>query len=539
MDSPFAQHLHTNYAPSDSEIKWIQSHIEPHTVEVARLNALIQDLSAQRDETQEYIDAHKALLSPVRRLPPDIVQEIFTACLPTQRNAVMSAREAPLLLTCICRAWRALALSTPVLWASLHLPLEFIFDRSPAPAQVRQWLARSGRCALSLSIVGARNMEQWEEDYADEVDGVLQALDECADRWHSIDLSFNMTEGLPRFADVYAPRLVALKLKGPPAEMQSMKLLTTPSLRTVALRIMRDFDRWVPRMPLHWEYLTSLTLGNGGVYQLEGPSPSALLAVLQRCPRLVRFEADVGSLAHDTLPTDTGSEPELLLSTLRVLVFFRRSSSVSPISIHYLLQRLCMPALRLLQLPRMDILHRPIPFLGDLAVRSPLLEELNIDLTGLPHTSLSQTLAGLKHLRKLVVLDCDAPSDGASAQRLLALLAPGSGLALGSGCPPRICPALRELNLQECRDLPGGDAHLLDFARKRLDLDSGSSAGGGNGLVRLEVQFRQFNPPITYALCAPFAERGLTILTSSLAKAYAVGAPEPDSPWSGLEGLED
>ncbi|KAJ7154880.1 hypothetical protein C8R43DRAFT_857362, partial [Mycena crocata] len=64
----------------------------------------------------EYISAYKALVSPVRRRPPDIVQEIFLACLPTRHNAVMSTRDAPLLLAHICSAWRVLALATPALW---------------------------------------------------------------------------------------------------------------------------------------------------------------------------------------------------------------------------------------------------------------------------------------------------------------------------------------------------------------------------------------------------------------------------------------
>lgn len=119
MESPFAQYLHANYAPSDSELKYIRSHLIPHAREVVRLDALIADLSAKRAKAQAYIDVHKALLSPARRLPPDVVQEIFLACLPTKRNAVMSAKETPLLLTTICRAWRALALGTPALWASL------------------------------------------------------------------------------------------------------------------------------------------------------------------------------------------------------------------------------------------------------------------------------------------------------------------------------------------------------------------------------------------------------------------------------------
>jgi hypothetical protein len=37
-----------------------------------------------------YVDTHKALISPARRLPLDIIEEIFVACLPTHRNCVMS-----------------------------------------------------------------------------------------------------------------------------------------------------------------------------------------------------------------------------------------------------------------------------------------------------------------------------------------------------------------------------------------------------------------------------------------------------------------
>ncbi|KAF8177075.1 hypothetical protein K438DRAFT_1522243, partial [Mycena galopus ATCC 62051] len=54
-------------------------------------------------------------------LPPDIIQEIFIACLPTHRNCAVSATEAPALLGRIRGAWRAISLSTPQLWARLRV----------------------------------------------------------------------------------------------------------------------------------------------------------------------------------------------------------------------------------------------------------------------------------------------------------------------------------------------------------------------------------------------------------------------------------
>ncbi|KAJ7682366.1 hypothetical protein DFH06DRAFT_972553 [Mycena polygramma] len=111
MESPFLNRLNTNYVPSDEEIESIRTDLALRGQELARINERIRELSAQRDQLQTYMESHKALISHPRRLPSDIVREIFTACLPWP--AVMDAQEAPLLLCQICSAWRIIALSTP------------------------------------------------------------------------------------------------------------------------------------------------------------------------------------------------------------------------------------------------------------------------------------------------------------------------------------------------------------------------------------------------------------------------------------------
>ncbi|KAJ7131068.1 hypothetical protein C8R44DRAFT_613155, partial [Mycena epipterygia] len=94
LESPFAHHLHTNYVPSDSEFKQINAHLASCFPEVLRLDSLTSHC-----QRMTHIKAHKVLVSPVRQLPRDIVQEISLTCFPTHRNAVMSAKEAPLILT--------------------------------------------------------------------------------------------------------------------------------------------------------------------------------------------------------------------------------------------------------------------------------------------------------------------------------------------------------------------------------------------------------------------------------------------------------
>ncbi|KAJ7677611.1 hypothetical protein B0H17DRAFT_944665, partial [Mycena rosella] len=122
-ESPFASKLATNYWPEDVEILDIKALlVEPAQRlkclddEITDLQAALDSLREERGRIEAYVDAHKALISPARRLPFDIIQEIFLACIPAHRNCAMSSSEAPVLLGRICSSWRTISLSTPRLW---------------------------------------------------------------------------------------------------------------------------------------------------------------------------------------------------------------------------------------------------------------------------------------------------------------------------------------------------------------------------------------------------------------------------------------
>ncbi|KAJ7486685.1 hypothetical protein FB451DRAFT_1391576 [Mycena latifolia] len=492
MDSPFAQFLSTNYAPSDSEVKQIQTHLVSHLLEASRLEALILELSTQREKTLRYIDAHRELLSPARRLPRDIIQEIFLACLPTQRNAVERQR------------------GTARLGPHLHL-------HSP----VVKWLERSGRCPLSLSLIGSRNLGQWEDSDPDSVQTVTDELVRSSDRWAKVELSFDPEEGLLRLAQAYAPKLVAVKMTCDPREILKTKFLTAPSLREVTLLIAREFDRYIPQLPLRWDYLTHLSFDSRGIYRNVGLSPSTTFEILRRCPRLLHFKSDVHHAPALGNHTDYPPVSQVSLPALREFIMCRCNTSLGPKSIMYLVQHLLMPQLRHLQLPRTDTSFQvAFPFLGDLATRSPLLEYLDLDLTGLTQDSLFDSLRMFHSLGKLVAGDCVRPNDDSpyAAAKVQGLLD-----FLGSSA---VCPLLHELQLLQCRDLAGGDEDLFEFARRRLDSGSGH-------FRRLDVVYRFFTLCIAPEFLAPFAARGLTISTTCPANGF-VELPT-DTPWTGLD----
>ncbi|TFK36708.1 hypothetical protein BDQ12DRAFT_713970 [Crucibulum laeve] len=170
MESPFKEKLGTSYVPSVSEIDEIKSYIssslkvqlEITEAEISRTQLILDKLNLQRTSLLESVQAHQCLISPTRRLPSDIIQEIFLQCLPTTHNAVMSRKEAPIILGHICSAWREIAHNTPRLWSSIHISIP-VHNNDPENSMykfsirrydaVKEWLDKSGACPLSISVM--------------------------------------------------------------------------------------------------------------------------------------------------------------------------------------------------------------------------------------------------------------------------------------------------------------------------------------------------------------------------------------------------
>ncbi|KAJ7867748.1 hypothetical protein B0H14DRAFT_2182579, partial [Mycena olivaceomarginata] len=72
MDSPFLDVLHTNVVPTDAECDLIRHFLQGPREELADLTQKIgrlQSLLARRDELEDFISSHLALVSLIRRLP--------------------------------------------------------------------------------------------------------------------------------------------------------------------------------------------------------------------------------------------------------------------------------------------------------------------------------------------------------------------------------------------------------------------------------------------------------------------------------------
>ena len=160
IDSRLRDYLATNDALTDEDVSEVQRAILERSSGVAELDETIaqlkqalEDVQSQRDAISDDISKYRTLLSPIRKLPVDILQTIFLQCLPSSHNALLSYRHAPLLLTHVCRQWRDLALGAPGLWASIHIPIP---TPPSAPAIMGEMVPGEGNGTFVLlnSILG-------------------------------------------------------------------------------------------------------------------------------------------------------------------------------------------------------------------------------------------------------------------------------------------------------------------------------------------------------------------------------------------------
>ncbi|KAJ6488541.1 hypothetical protein C8R47DRAFT_978600 [Mycena vitilis] len=282
--SPFHNLLHSNYIPTSEEVVKIREWSASPLKELARLeaeinhtHALLYDLQRSYRQLKASVDAHLALLSPMRSLPPEVLQHIFSMTLPLDRNAVMHASEAPVLLGRVCRGWRKITFATPELWRSIHVvcPPSNLADSEFASAQIKamqEWLARSGACPLSISIRVSEAGYGGLGTAVAAANPFVEAILPLANRWKNIELRVP-TDALDSFrylqggSDVPLLQTVAITNGGSLARddcsdsmhTRSASLLflqRAPRLRSLSLMHEGNVD--LPLLP--WSQLTVLSL---------------------------------------------------------------------------------------------------------------------------------------------------------------------------------------------------------------------------------------------------------------------------------------
>ena len=167
MNSPFQHYLNSNYAPSEHMRYQIAQIVAEQDKRISQMDEEIHQFLRDRRDLYASREAHRQLLSPSRRMPPEIWGEIYVQCLSADKPAKINAQEAPMLMAQVCSHWRSIVLSTPRLWNSVSIRGNGMVLASQS-ALISTWLSRSGNLPLSIEIT-ARVLpdSQQEQEFVD------------------------------------------------------------------------------------------------------------------------------------------------------------------------------------------------------------------------------------------------------------------------------------------------------------------------------------------------------------------------------------
>lgn len=102
----------------------------------------ISNYTAKQAAIQQEVALIRAFIAPIRRLPNDLLREIFLICFEHNASSAWT-------LAAVCTGWRRLALSVHSLWSRIRLEL----TQNDSPDIIRLWLERSGlSCPLDIEI---------------------------------------------------------------------------------------------------------------------------------------------------------------------------------------------------------------------------------------------------------------------------------------------------------------------------------------------------------------------------------------------------
>ncbi|KAJ7488399.1 hypothetical protein FB451DRAFT_1227202 [Mycena latifolia] len=466
----FADRLGTNYLPTDSERQVIQQFCAAGSEKISSVSADIQTYFLQERTSQDRLGAlhhlvnpYRALISPTRALPPEILQEIFIACLPTSHNAIMHTAQAPLLLGRVCSAWRTISLSTAALWASVHVVLPYTGyqppnepgsdEEQPTNLAISQWcrglkiwLERSGNCPLSVSLWDPSPIPGTPSAF---VDTILPHRR----RWKSLKLPHEVLYGLCALRPEELPLLEVLDIfdtswndSGP----EYMQFFGIPSnLHSISLSC--NNGHTLPTCS--WDRITHLALqAHLSFFTPDLPKTLELLAQcvsLQDCSLLFPTQREPGFSAPPP--------QRVTLSHLRALSLTGTASVDAIFNLAQILESLVLPALDQLAIYNLgssnDHLFDGLADISDIMLS---LEQLFVRSSCALQSLLLRHAAGdinallrcLRHLTRLTKLSIDhAKLQDDEAPALTPVL---SELTASSSSILPLCPDLTHLRLIHC-----------------------------------------------------------------------------------------
>ncbi|KAL0576955.1 hypothetical protein V5O48_005026 [Marasmius crinis-equi] len=315
---PFSwDNLRSNYYPSSSEASRIyesmddaKRELERYDEEINRARKSLEKLEEERGRLRKEMEGNQGLLSPVRRLPSEILQSIFTFLSESEGYSLAISKSGSVVhsptfnLSRTSTYWRRIVHSTPDLWRSISIDVIGLDGKRRLVRLVNAYLENSGQSPLNIQITDD-DFSPDDDQYIISVGNtgldVFKALVMHSERWVKVDLRFR--QDIFRMLETGSFQLPHLE----ELSMQSIQLTTTiraACSKTSTLRTLKvdGFTYYGIAFPYHT--LQDLVVG-------EIKSCQLFLRMLPLCNNLKSLRVDRfwATRDHGTLISASPSLP--------------------------------------------------------------------------------------------------------------------------------------------------------------------------------------------------------------------------------------
>ncbi|KAJ7314298.1 hypothetical protein DFH08DRAFT_1042055 [Mycena albidolilacea] len=187
------------YSSFQTTIEAAPAELSRYDTKIERLQLTVARLMPDRDALATYTDGCRSVYSPIRRLPSELLPEIFDMCAPAIQNyndpndpPEMDRLSKPHLLRLaqVCSLWHGISMGTPQLWSTIMINTSE-WDTPPAFPDLcfsilQYTLRRSGSHPLTLVLAGS--------SYDDASEPVLRLLSQHAPRWRDVHFRYNFEQ---------------------------------------------------------------------------------------------------------------------------------------------------------------------------------------------------------------------------------------------------------------------------------------------------------------------------------------------------------
>lgn len=304
-----------------------QCHAKQLDQEISRIQSNLDGLLAQRKSNESRMTRFRVALSPQKRVPPEILSEIFLLCLSGAPVSLFpQLHSAPWVFGRVCSRWRAVSLNEPRLWSCLGVDNYRAAHQRHIPTLAKEIFSRGRQSSITLACK-ARHYG----------DAIVDLVTSYSPRIQDLSLTLNIGSFVTLFTRPPGgwDRLesVAFEFYREPVariedqlEQHAITVLeAAPNLRKVAFRVCgggpcirlrpgTQFD-CIP-----WAQLTDVS------FATISPASCVLLKILNQCTSLVNLEVSLNdenpsSLSKSHVPSD------IVLPELKSLTIDLKSGS--------------------------------------------------------------------------------------------------------------------------------------------------------------------------------------------------------------------